>query len=93
MVLSIPNYRMAERRKLHSDLILQSCNQLDPDERSVGKKALDRVPKFGTRGFGIFRRAQLLIHSFTSKIMHQRLRLGVETAAQCRHVLPHRSVG
>jgi hypothetical protein len=39
---------VAHRRKLRSDLILQSCHQLNPDERSIRKKAFDGISKFGT---------------------------------------------
>jgi hypothetical protein len=31
VVFSIADNRVAHRRKLRPDLILQSCNQLDPD--------------------------------------------------------------
>src|SRR5258706_11682813 len=93
MIFSVPDYRMARRRKLHADLILESCHQLNPYERSIRKKAFDGIPEFGASGFRIFHSAQLLIHSFTPKIMDERSSLTGETAAHDRKILPHRSVG
>ena len=88
MVFSIADNRVAHRRKLRSDLNLQSCHQLNPDERSIRKKALDGISKFGTSRLGVSRRAQLLKHSFTSKIVHERPCLNAETAAEYREILP-----
>ena len=92
MVFSIPDDRVAHRRKLRSDLILQSGHQLNPDERSIGKKAFDGIAKFGTSRSGVSRRAQLLKHSFPSKIVHERPCLNAETAAQYREILPYGSM-
>ncbi len=72
MVFSISDERMAYGRKLRSDLILQACRQLNPDQRSVGKKAFDGIAKFSTSSFGVSRSAQLLKHSVTSKIVDER---------------------
>src|SRR5258708_18511874 len=72
MIFSVPDYWMAGRRKLHADLILESCHQLNPYERSIRKKAFDGIPEFGSSSFRIFHGAQLLIHSFTSKIDDER---------------------
>src|ERR1039458_9442129 len=88
VVFSIADNRVAHRRKLRSDLILQSCHQLNPDERSIRKKAFDGISKFGTSRLGVSRRAQLLNHSFTSKIVHKCSCLNAETAAQHREILP-----
>jgi len=77
---------------LRSDLILQPCHQLNPDERSIRKKAFDGISKFGTSRSGVSRRAQLLKHSFTSKIVHERPCLNAETAAQYREILPYGSM-
>src|ERR1700676_5042954 len=93
VIFSVPDYRMARRRKLHSDLILESCHQLNPYERSICKEAFDGIPEFGASGFRIFHGAQLLIHSFTSKIVDERSSLSGETAAHDREILPHGSVG
>src|SRR6266853_1907245 len=92
MIFSVPDYRMARRRKLHADLILESCHQLNPYQRSIREKAFDRISEFGASGFRVFHGAQLLIHSFTSKIMDERSSLSGETAAHNRKILPHRSV-
>ena len=70
VVFSVADNRVAHRRKLGSDLILQSCHQFNPDERSIRKKAFDGISKFGAGRFGVSRGAHLLKHSFTSKIVH-----------------------
>src|SRR6266481_10163717 len=93
VIFSVADYRMARRRKLHADLILESCHQLNPYERSIRKKAFDGIPEFGASRFRIFHGAQLLIHSFTSKIVDERSSLSGETAAHDRKILPHRSMG
>src|SRR5882762_5650108 len=93
MIFSVPDYWMARRRKLHADLILESCYQLNPYQRSIRKKAFDGISKFGASRFRIFHGAQLLIHSFTSKIVDERSSLRGETAAHDREILPHGSVG
>ena len=69
VVFSITDDRMAYRRKLHPDLILQSCHQVNPDERGIGKDAFNGISKFGPGPLGVSRPPQLLKHSFTSKIM------------------------
>jgi hypothetical protein len=89
VIFSIANNRVAYRGELRPDLILQSCHQLDPDQRSIRKKAFDGISKFGTSRSGVSRRAQLLEHSFTSKIMHERPCLNAETAAQYREIFPY----
>jgi len=93
VIFSVTDYWMARRRKLHADLILESCHQLNPYERSIRKKAFDGIPEFGAGGFRVFHGAQLLIHSFTSKIVDERSSLSGETAAHDRKILPHGSVG
>lgn len=83
---------MAHRRKLRSDLILQSCHQFNPDERGIREKPFYGISKFGTSRLGVSRRAQLLKHSLTSKIVHERPCLKIETAAEYREILPYGSV-
>jgi hypothetical protein len=43
MVLSVADDWMAERRKLHPYLMLQSCHQGNSDKRSAAQKAFDRI--------------------------------------------------
>ena len=93
LVFSIADNGVAHRRKLHSDLILQSCYQLHPDERSICKKAFHGISKFGTSRLGVSSRAQLLKHSFPPKIVHERPCLTVEAAAHDREVLPNWGMG
>ena len=83
MVFSIADNRVAHRQKLRSDLILQPRYQLNPDERSIRKKAFDGISKFGTGYLSFSRRAQLLKHSFTSKVVHERPRRPRSTARYC----------
>ena len=92
MVFSIADNRVAHRRQLRSYLILQSCHQLNPNERSIRKKAFDGISKFGTSRLGVSRRAQLLEHSFPSKMVHERPCRNVETAAHYRDILPYGSM-
>jgi hypothetical protein len=89
VVFPIADDRVAHRRKLRSDLILQSRHQLNPDERSIRKKAFNGIAKFGTSRLGVSRRAQLLKHSVTPKIVDERPCLDVDTAAQYRKILSY----
>lgn len=57
VVFSIADNRVAHRRKLRSDLILQTCYQLHPDERSIRKQAFHGISQFGTSGLRVFRTA------------------------------------
>ena len=81
-VFSIADDGVPEGRKLDTDLILQSGHELDSDERSIRKKAFDRIPQFGTRRCRIACGAQLLIHSFATKIVHERRCLSLDAASQ-----------
>src|ERR1022692_2314108 len=92
MVFSIAYDRVPYRRELRSNLILQPCYQLNPDQRCIRKPAFHRISKLRTSRLGVPHRAQFLKHSFPPKIMHQRPCLSRETAAQDREILPHRSV-
>ena len=93
VVFSVADHRVAHRRKLRSDLVLQSRHQLNPDEGSIRKKAFDGISKLGAGGFGVSRGAHLLKHSFPSKIVHQCPCLSVETAAHYREIAPYGSMG
>ncbi len=93
MVFSIADDRVTNCRKLRPDLVLQSGDQFNSHERSVRKQAFDGIAKFGPGRLWISCRAQLLIHSFTPKIMNKRTYRSIETATHHREILPHRSVG
>ena len=93
VVFSVADNRVADRRKLGANLILQSCHQFNPDERSIRKKAFHGISKLGAGRFGVSRGAHLLRHSFTSKIVHQGPTFNVETAAQYREILSYGSMG
>jgi len=89
-VLAVADDRVAGRRKLHPDLILQACEQRDSDQRSSPQRTFDRIMEFCSRRFRIFLRAQLLVHAFFSKVVDQcSLFLG-EMAANNSQILPDR---
>lgn len=91
-VLPVADDRVAERRKLHSNLILQSRQQRNPYQGSCAQRAFDGIPEFSTRRFGVPFLAQLLIHSFSSKIVNERSLFRREMPAHQRQVLPDRSM-
>jgi len=88
VVFSVADDRMADRRELHPDLILQSRHQRHSNQRSAQKRALDGISKLGTSRFGVALRAQYLERSFTSKVVNERPFLGGETPANHREILP-----
>ena len=92
MVLSVADDWMAERRKLHPDLILQSGHQRDPDKRSAAEKAFDRIAKFRSSRFRVALLGQLLEHSFLPKVVNERSFFGLEVPAHDCEILPHRSM-
>src|SRR5260370_15533486 len=92
VVFSITDDRVAHRRELRPDLILQSCHQLNAHEGRISKNPFDGVSKFGANRLGVSRRPQLLKHSFASKIVNQRSCFSAETAAQYRKIPPHGSM-
>ena len=92
MVLSVADDLMAERRKLHPDLILQPCHQRDPDKRSAAQKAFDRVAKFSTGCFRVALPGQSLEHPFLPKMVNQSAFFGLEVPAHDCEILPYRSM-
>ena len=92
MVLSVADDGMAERRKLHTNLILQSCHQRNPDQRSTAQKPFDRIAKFRSRRFRIARTSQLLKHSFLPEVMNERSLFSLEVPAHDGEILPHGSM-
>jgi len=91
-VLPVADDRMAEGCKLYSDLILQSRQQRDPQQRSCVERALDGVAEFSAGRFAVPLRAQLLIHTFSSKIVDKRPRFRGETPANHGQILPDGSM-
>jgi len=81
VVFSIADNRVGPSPKIapESGFCNPGSTQLNPDERSIAKKAFDGISKFGTRPRGVSRRTQLLKHPFTSKIVHERRCLNAET--------------
>ncbi len=92
MVLSVADDWMAERRKLHPDLILQPCHQRDSDKRSAAQQALDRIAKFSTGCFRVALPSQFLEHSFLPKMVNERAFFVLEVPAHDREILPYRSM-
>jgi hypothetical protein len=91
-VFSVADDRVAERCKLHSDLILQSRQQRNAYQRSSTKRALDGIPEFSPRRFGVPLRAQLLIHSLSSKIVNQYSLFRGQMPANYGQIMPHGSM-
>ena len=91
-VLPVTDDRVTERRKLHSNLILQSRQQRNPYQGSFAQRAFDRIPEFSSRRFGVPFLAQLLIHSFSSKIVNERSLFRREVPANHGQILPDGSV-
>lgn len=92
VIFPVADDRVANCRKLGSNLILQSRQQRNAHERRAPKEPLDGVSKFGASRFGVALRAQFLKHSFAPKIVHQSPLPGLEPPAQYRQILPHWSV-
>ena len=93
MIFSVAHDRVADRRKLHADLILQSRHQRNPHQRSAQKRTFDRVAELGASRFGVALCAQPLQHSFAPKVVYQLPYLGAEPSANHREILPDGSVG
>ena len=93
VVFPVTHNWVADRRKLHANLILQSRHQRNPDQRSAQKRAFDRVSKFGASRFGVALRAQRLQHSFTPKVVYELPFPGAEPSANYREILPDWSMG
>ena len=92
MVLSVADDWMAERRKLHPYLILQSCHQGNSDKRSAAQKAFDRIAKFRTGCFRVALLGQLLEYSFLPKVVNERALFVLEVPPHDCEVLPDRSM-
>ena len=56
VVLSVADDRVADGGKLHPDLVLQSRDQRNADERCSAKPAFHGIPEFRARRLGITRR-------------------------------------
>jgi hypothetical protein len=69
-VLAVADYGVAERGELHSDLILQSRQQSNPYQRRRAERAFEGIAEFSARCFAIPLRTELLIHSFSSKMVN-----------------------
>src|SRR5690242_7851768 len=89
VILAVADYRMAKRRKLHPNLVLQPGHQSHSHQRSTAKAAFDHVVKLGTSRFRIILASLLLKHSFAPKVVNQRALLGGEMATNHGQILPH----
>lgn len=92
VVFSVTDDRMADRGKLHPDLVLQSSDQRNPDQRCGSKTAFDEIPKLGASALAVTRDRQFLEHSFTSKVVNESSFFGAEISANHCEILPHRAV-
>jgi hypothetical protein len=92
VVFSVADDGMADRRKLHSDLILQSRHQRNSDERCGAKTPFDEILKFGTSDLRAAPGGQPLKHSFSPKVVNERAFFVAEMSANHCEVLPHRTM-
>jgi hypothetical protein len=92
MVFSVANDRVVDGGKLHPDLILQSREQRNLDERSGQQRTFDRIPKFSASRFRIVRRGRSLKHTFSSKIVNERPFSGVEMSPNYCEIPPQRGM-
>jgi hypothetical protein len=92
MVFSVADDGMADRRKLHSNLILQSRHQRNSDERCGAKTAFDEIAKFSTSRLGAAPGGQPLKHSFSPKVVNERPLFVAEMSANHCEILPHRTM-
>lgn len=91
-VLSIADDRMAHRRKLHSDLILQPRHQGNSDKRSASKRPFDGILKFSTSRPAVALCSQPLQHSFAPEVVNERPLLHAEMPANYCKILSYRSM-
>lgn len=91
-VLSVANHRVVDGRKLHANLILQSCHQGNADERSGAKRAFEGIPKLSASRCRVALRGQPLEHSFSPKVVNQRSFFSAEMPANNGEILPQRSM-
>lgn len=92
VVLSVADHRVADGGKLHSNLILQSRRQGDPQQRCGAQSAFDAVVKLRPRRLPRGLRDQPLKHSLPPEIVHQRCLCRLQVSANHRQILPHGSV-
>ena len=92
VVFSVADDRVADSRKLHSDLILQSRHQRDSDERSGAQTAFDAIPEFSPSRLEVALGGQPLKHPFSSKVVNEPPFFDAEMSANYCKILPHRSV-
>jgi hypothetical protein len=84
VVFSVANHRVADRGKLHPDLVLQARHQRHSDERCASKVAFDDVPKLSRSRLPVALSGQSLEHSFSSKVVNEGSFFGAEMAANHR---------
>lgn len=91
-VFSVANHRVVDGRKLHADLILQSCHQRNADERSLAKKAFDGIPKLSASRCRVAPHGQPLEHSFSPQVVNQSPFFSAEMPANNGEILPQGSM-
>lgn len=92
MIFAIANDRMADGEKLRPDLILQSGEQRDPDQRSGAQAAFHAVAELSPGGLRVALRGQFLEHSLAAKIVNQSSFRRGQMAANDREILADGSV-
>jgi len=91
-VLPVANDRVSDRRKLNTDLILQSGNQRDSDKRSPPKAIFHEIAQLSPIRLRIPVGGYPLEHSFLPEMMNECPLVEAEMTANYREILAHRSV-
>lgn len=91
-ILPVADDGVSDRRKLNTDLILQSGNQRDSDKRSTLKAMFHGIAQLSPIRFRIPFGGYPLKHSFLPKIMNECPLVEAEMTANCREILSHRGV-
>jgi len=92
-IFPVADDRVANRRELHPDLILQSRHQGHANQRSLFERAFHNITKLRASAFAVGLRGQLLKHSFSSKVMNERPFFLRQVASNDCQIFPHGGMG
>ena len=70
-IFAVADDGVAERCELHADLVLQSCNERDANQRRAAKGLFDGITKFRASCPRIFLGAQFLKHVLTPQVVNE----------------------
>ena len=91
-IFPVADDRVAERCELHADLVLQSCNERDANQRRAAKGLLDGITKFRASCPRIFLGAQFLKHVLPPQVVNELVLPGGEMPAHDSEILAHGSM-